>query len=361
MRRIRILSVGGLFLIAACGGGGGGGSSGGPPGGSVGTLGLWEGLMNPAATGIPTGAQDVTALQITLTATPAEDIRLDSVSVRGAGTGDESADVAGVELWLDSDGDGVAGAGDTLLGGPLAYAADEGTITFTLGATAVPAGGAVDLIVIYDFQIPGAAAASATFEAFVYDWDILGTGLVTGRAAPVGGDPAVIGGTLTVLLVELFINLGPSDLVIPSSTTISPGDRERRIMQFSLSANGVPADVTSITFGADGTGDDGRDVTGVTIYRDMNGDGMVDPVLDPPMGTGPGFSLDDGETTVPVAFTVPVGATWDLILTYRFKGNLPGGTGNDFRARIAGPTKVITSPARGTLGSAMGKYITVFR
>lgn len=356
MRRILVLSFITVLCLPACGKGHGGKK---PPS-AVGALTLMAGSRNPLASAIPSDAQDVTVLQVHLSADPDEDIRLDGVTVRSSGTGDEWGDIAGAELWLDLDADGLAGGGDTYLEGPLTYPADDGSITFTTGSMIVPAGGAADLMVVYDFREPGTAALSSTFEATLLGTDVIATGVDSGETIAVSGDPTVTGGPFTVTRVDLRIRLGVGDASIPSSTTITPGDRERPIMQFNLSASGAMANLTGITFTAAGTGDDTGDLTQVRVYLDTNGDGTVDPMLDPQVGSGPKFSSDNGAATVPLSFTIPAGLSYDFIVTYNFKSPLPSGSGSDFQATIPGGGQVTTASPLLVYGSAAGKFVAVF-
>lgn len=357
MRRTVTLSIALLLLLVACGGSRS--HSGGVPS-AAGNLLLTAGALNPSASGIPSDAQDVTALQFRLDADPTEDLVIESITVHSSGTGDDGVDIAGVELWLDADGDGLPGGGDTPLAGPAIYPGDDGDLTFTLGTMTLLAGTGAELLVVYDFQSPGTAPLSNTFEASVFDTDIQATGALSGGSIVAGGDPVVLGGPFTIILVELRVSLGAGDGAIPSSATIGPGDRARPIMQFSLAASGVDVDVTDITFTAAGSGWDDSDLTQIRVHRDTNGDGVVDPVQDPQVGSAPKYSFDDGEAMVSVVLTVPAGSAYDYVVVYNFKSPLPSGQGNDFQAKILGGGKVGTAVPLGVYGSAVGKYVTIY-
>ena len=153
------------------------------------------------------------------------------------------------------------------------------------------------------------------------------------------------------------------------STMISPGDRTRSIMQFSLASNGPDGEVNGVTLTAGGTGWDDADLTGITVYWDANSNGIVDPGVDMIVGTASDYATDNGEAVVAIEdpvntglpFVIATGTTADFVVEYDFKTPLPSnlGSGSTFSASIIDGSKVRTLTPVFVFGSAIGKEITV--
>ncbi|MHC5079195.1 MAG: fibronectin type III domain-containing protein [Planctomycetota bacterium] len=146
----------------------------------------------PGTTGVP-------LLHLALTAGSVEPIALTGLTVTGLGTGNEATEIAGVSLYLDSDGDGIFNPTlDSLLAGPEVFLADDGAIPFTFFRV-IPASGRETVFVIADLAT-GATAGSTFRVGVLADLDVTASGSRSGGTSTILGAP-VLGGTLAVVAV----------------------------------------------------------------------------------------------------------------------------------------------------------------
>ncbi|MCU0722468.1 MAG: hypothetical protein MUC63_02430, partial [Planctomycetes bacterium] len=164
---------------------------------TLGSLAVMPGAGNPGASGAVTGSMAVAMLEIEVAAGAVEGVTLSSIAVQGDGSGNEASGVAGAFLYLDADGnDAFNPVLDTLVAGPLTFAADDGKVAFTLSRT-IPANGSARFFVVYNFD--DAASIGSQFRAgFSSNADASGTGMLSGKPVSVSGAP-VWGGMVTVL------------------------------------------------------------------------------------------------------------------------------------------------------------------
>ena len=78
-------------------------------------------------------------------------LAFDEITLSASGTGNEQADIAGVKLWLDVNGDGAVDLGDQLLGSG-AYAENNGLLTIALDSIYVLPVKTANFLVTYDFN-----------------------------------------------------------------------------------------------------------------------------------------------------------------------------------------------------------------
>ncbi|MHC5077420.1 MAG: hypothetical protein ACYTHN_00265, partial [Planctomycetota bacterium] len=163
--------------------------------GQVGSLALTAGSANPPPTVVPAGTSDVPVLHLQATAGSPEPVTVTLLAITGAGTGDESAEIASAFLYLD-DGDGAFDSTlDSLISGPVFFSVDDGKVFFSLNRP-IAAGSTEGWFVVYTFA--STAAAGADFRAgFAGDGDIQTTGGLTARPVTVSGAP-IWGGVHTV-------------------------------------------------------------------------------------------------------------------------------------------------------------------
>jgi len=82
------------------------------------------------------GSEDVSMLPLKLVNQGTSDVTIHSLTIHASGTGDDAADVAAVNLYLDANANGIADTGDTLLtSGDCA--SDDGDVTLTLSTPLV--------------------------------------------------------------------------------------------------------------------------------------------------------------------------------------------------------------------------------
>jgi len=113
------------------------------------------GPQAPSARTVDAGATGVVMAQLRLANDSYENLDGRKLTLRASGSGDEAADVKAVRLYVDSNGDGKVGSGDTQVDSAKTFGADDGTVTFDLSKIPSPmisSRGHVDLLVVYDFQ-----------------------------------------------------------------------------------------------------------------------------------------------------------------------------------------------------------------
>jgi hypothetical protein len=97
---------------------------------------------------------------------------LTGLTLTASGTGNDLTGISQVRVYLDQDNDGVADAGETLLGSAT-YSGNNGTAGVVLNLE-IPATSVLNLVVVYDFT-PGAPGGS--YQA------VLGNGSLAGTSA----------------------------------------------------------------------------------------------------------------------------------------------------------------------------------
>ena len=272
---------------------------------AVGSLSASAGPANPPATNRIRNAKTVPQLQLRLSAGAVEAVRLTQVVIRGSGSGSEVADVSSAALYLD-DGDGLVSGGDTLLQSGVAYAGDDGTLTFSGLTLIVPAGASRDLLVSYDYA---AAAAGGTFSARLQDpsADLSSSGVGSGAAINATG-PSASGGTTTLVAATLSVAAGPAN---PGPRVIQKGATGVEVLQLRFSAGAVEGvRVTQVRLTPSGTGHDQQGVTQVSLYQDLNQNGLLDGDTLLASGAWPG---DDAPASFPLTLSVPAGGSADLL------------------------------------------------
>ena len=131
------------------------------------------------------GTGDVLVLAIALES-GGNSVDVSSISFHASGAGDDASGIRQVRLYRDTDGDGVLGGGDGLLGISGGYGEDDGTVTFRGLTGTVPEGASVTWLLVYD--LGAGAIAGDTFCASVLSGDDV-TAAVRGRRARVRVEP----------------------------------------------------------------------------------------------------------------------------------------------------------------------------
>ena len=154
---------------------------------------------------------------------------------------------------------------------------------------------------------PGLAAGAHCLQLTITDG---GPNDADERADRVVRDPggvAVPNGTATIHATVLPVD----------DARIRAGDRNVPLLRFRLTSASAGARLGAITLAASGTGDDARDVTGVTLWLDADGDGALS-AADSPIGSGR-YARDDGTLRLEPAttFEIPTGNS-DYLVGYDF-------------------------------------------
>jgi hypothetical protein len=186
----------------------------------------------------------------------------------------------------------------------------------------------------------------ATFAARIASaGDVSATGVTSGRAIvpfglPLDGNTVTIASSGSAGGLSLAIGAAtPASQFVAANASLVP------LLQVTLAAASVESvGITSITFTADGTGQDVNNLTGVSLLEDVNNNGLVDVGLDRVMGSNGVYSGDNG--TVTFAFggsgeIIPGGQSEDWLLVYNFAGNAANGA--TFRAQVNPAVNVVAT------------------
>ncbi|MGC8862410.1 MAG: hypothetical protein ACP5R5_06485, partial [Armatimonadota bacterium] len=130
-------------------------------------------------------------LSVRVSASPAEDVRWDTLTLQAYGTGDDSADIASVDVWIDNNYNGKVDPADTWIGTGQ-YPANDGTVTIAIGVLPPPvapviinAGTSISVLVSY--TMAGTPSVGGT-----YQFDVTGasgTGQSSGAPVAINGLP----------------------------------------------------------------------------------------------------------------------------------------------------------------------------
>lgn len=296
---------------------------------TLGGLSITTGPENPPATNRQPGSTDVPVLQVAVAA-QGETFTVSSLRLSAAGSMLDDAGVAQVRLLRDTAPFGVVDGTDTLLG-TSSFAADDGVAIFNFTpAVTVSAGANERWLFVYDLSL--LSTPGQTFRASIAsaaDFTATGSlsGATTASGLPVAGSDHAIGGALT-------ITAGPAN---PAGGSVTPSAADVVMMQARLTAVLEPVTVTSVTFTANGNGNELTDVANATLWIDTNNNGVLETVGDVALGTPQSFTQNDG--TVTFTFpgrTLPAGANESWIVAYDFAGAAVAG--NTFGLSIVNDT-----------------------
>ena len=231
---------------------------------------LSAGPFNPSREATP-GQSGVALLQLRLAASGAEPVVVSSLGIRGSGSGDEVADLAGVRLYLDQDGDGQVDLGEPLLAGPVSFPSDDGQVNLGGFSRELQPGTSELWLVSYDL---GASATGG--DQFVAASAAPSTVAVAGRQSglvltPVA--PVISGGTLTVR-GSLSLGLGPNQPALPNQVLANASDAPALQLVVGAGA-GESVRLTGLTLTPSGTGNDQLALSGVDLYEDADQSGTV--------------------------------------------------------------------------------------
>ena len=304
----------------------------------AGHLTVARGPQSPAARVVPAGATSLPALQVRVT-THDEAFSVTRLRLTAGGSANDVTELGNVRIWLDANGDGAAGGGDTQLAAGT-FTQDDGSLDLSFAAVAIPADQSRDFLVTAD--ISGSATGGDDFRVVLAAAADLGaSGAASGpiptsgpralTGTPVIGDLQTVGGALTVAL----------GAATPAAGTAQPGATGVPMLQVSLTAQAEAVALTSITLAGSGSGDEVADVARVRLYRDVNGNGLVDGP-DVSVGLPQAFSTDNGIVTFAVTGeSVPASASRLYLIAYDFTGAPTGG--ETFAARVSAASAVVAS------------------
>ncbi|HPU86544.1 MAG TPA: hypothetical protein PLE60_14545, partial [Candidatus Latescibacteria bacterium] len=287
---------------------------------------------------VDNNATNVPVLRLRLVASPAEKIKVGSITIHAFGSADDSALVArnGIKLYHDINDDGLVEPDrDTLLTQAIAFAADNGFVTLFLNEHVIAPGTEENWIISYD--LGGTQAHGATFGVEIRANGITATGVNSGFPIAPSGVFPIVGPALTISrLGTLRLDVGPNN---PVESTESRQVQNLAMLQLRLTAaRAETVLVTRVTVRGLGTGNEASDVACVHLRRDENGNGIYEPGIDDTLrysGT-PRYAQDDGTVTFEFAVpeTIVAGTTQDWLVVYHLALSAGASNGSTFRALV---------------------------
>ncbi|MBI2930505.1 MAG: hypothetical protein HYY16_02545, partial [Planctomycetes bacterium] len=147
-----------------------------------------------------------------------------------------------------------------------------------------------------------------------------------------------VGSTVGSLTVQLGPNSPPASTQLNTAQNLS-------VIQLRLAASSQEhVRIDSLRVTGTGTGDEAAHISGVRLYHDVNGNGLLDPDIDVLLAGPMTYPVDDGAITFQgLNQVVPAGESRDWIVTYSLAGNAP--IGSTVAAGMAAPQDL---SARGT-------------
>jgi hypothetical protein len=262
---------------------------------TTGSFTVETGPNNPGPKTITADASKVPMLQAKITTSSAEAIDFSSLSINTIGTGHDVNHldtVAGVELYLDANANGLYENGIDQYLGQGVYDANDGVATLSTSNRRIPAATTEYWLVIQNFN--NQADSGATFTARINSpSNFVATGANTGNNISPSGS-AIIGGTQTIsTLGSITLSLGNNS---PDDEYITNDAANVEMMQLQIQTSAAEAvKITNLKFKASGTGHDTTDIVrdSVKLVHDLNNDGLYDAGIDTLLDFG-SFSADNG-------------------------------------------------------------------
>ncbi len=107
-----------------------------------------EGVTTPSRT-VNAGATNVVVARFQINVN-SPDVEISSINLKASGSGDDSADISNVQVWVDANADGAIDAGDTVIGNGR-FQANDGTVLLQLATPYMLQMGQSNFMVTYDF------------------------------------------------------------------------------------------------------------------------------------------------------------------------------------------------------------------
>lgn len=158
-------------------------------------------------------------LSMWVTADATEAVRLTTLTLQAGGTGNDALDIQTVQVYVDTNNNGVVDAPDVLVGSG-AYPGDNGAVNINIGppAVIVPAGGQVSMLIAYVMNPVIMVAPGKTY--FFQVVAASGTGLMSNMAVPVNGLPLM---SSTKVRAKGPLKIGEAKLLKPESEVFLEG------------------------------------------------------------------------------------------------------------------------------------------
>ncbi len=241
---------------------------------------------------------------------------LTGVTLTAGGSGNDATGYASVRLVRDSNANGTyEPASDTQVATMAAFAADNGTVTFTL-SDAFTAGLTNTYFVVSAYN--ASVTAGNTFQCRV-SGAAYGYSGTTATGIPA---PASLTAGLTIAVPSFTI----TDASSATQGTAYLGGTDYVIQSFTVAYPSGPANtITSMTLTASGTGNDLNDYASVRLFRDSNSSTSYEVGVDAQVATQPSFTSNNGTCTFTLAgtesqFAAATTKRYFIVVAYNLNG-----------------------------------------
>ncbi len=292
----------------------------------VGNLAISTGDYNPSTGYIANEQNNISMMQVKLLASDAENLYLNSFTVKTNGTADDAAGISAVYLADDLNGNGVYDTGvDSLLTTARTFDSDNDTIKFPFSGNGklLTAGNTYNWLVLYSLNDQNANNQTmySSMELTSY---ITATGANSGQGLTISGAP-IEGNTQTVSSTgAATLTLGPNN---PNADDFGRNEINLVVMQFNINASAAEDLIfSSVTFTASGTLDEVNDITSAYVYYDGDNNGQLSIGVDDQLQATATYSGDNGDITF-TGFndTIYKGSSKNFLLVYNLSGSASGG------------------------------------
>lgn len=283
--------------------------------------------------------QNAAVLQLDLAAVN-EACTVNGLVLRGVGSIDDAADIAGVRLVRDVNDNGIVDFNDVDLAAAVTYPDDDGVVTFTNLSRALGTNASERWLVVYDLS--GAASNLETFAVRLEDGaDVDVSCAVSGPVVPTGAP--IDSATFTIQEDgALTINRGGQS---PPALFLAEGTVRAAALQIRVGAQVQPLTVTQLTFTTEVSAGAPADVVAqIDLFRDVNQDGLLDR-NDVLLAAGTAPDASGRVTFGGRSIAVPVTEAQFLLATVNVASSATPGT--TFSIGIAADADVVASSAFG--------------
>jgi DNA-directed RNA polymerase delta subunit len=291
--------------------------------GTPGELSISAGSANPLYRRIQPGSSVESMLQLQLTASPLEHIRIDTLRLQTLGSGDEGNRIDSARLFIDTNGDGLLQTGELQLGPtiPSAAISDNGELQFVDISRQINLGTKQNWLVVYSLNTQN-SDHEKTFQVRLHGSEnVYAHGLTSGaRIVPAISNELVSGGRLTISLSgEIILSAGVNN---PNGGTLSGNEAAVEMLQMALRVADIePVTVDSISFIHQGSGALAEHVSRIQLIADNNGNGSYEIAVDPILSTiAIPPSQSDRFTFRDLDTHLPQNGTMNWLLVYDFNG-----------------------------------------
>ncbi|MCI0341062.1 MAG: hypothetical protein L0216_07885 [Planctomycetales bacterium] len=304
------------------------------------------GPNNPSPSNESASGQNIVVLQIQVTNNASEAAVIQSLTIGTQGTLNDATGISAVDLYVDLNGNGwLETPGDLALVTGQTFATDDGNLTFTNLNRTIAVGASELWIVVEDMS--GSGVDGDTWVTH------LGTSTTLSAVGATSGSNLTITGVSVNGGRKTVSSTGCTQWVLgaPLSVTGQPtaGATAWPIAALEIRTSTANAEtVTSITVTASGTGNDLTEVSRVRLFRDTNGNGVLElsgASPDPEIGpANVGYNADNG--TAPLSGlneTIAAGSRAFYIVAYDFSSTLQAGS--TFTLSVASASDLVRSGA----------------